>query len=250
MMLFTAILVGVAAFLIVPLISLMTAVEIGFFKIIQIIFQTLTFSVFAAGATMAGFYYYPTSQATTRKRQIKNDLPFVILHMSTVAGSGAQPITMFNLLFSSGEYKGLEGEIKKIINYVNLFGYDLSTALKTVSLTTPSPAFRELLTGLVTTIETGGALKSFLIAKSKDAMVNYNLERRKYIESLSTYSDMYTGILIAAPLLFFTTLAIIQMMGGAIMGMSVNMIALVGTYGVLPALNLAFMLFLNFVKPE
>jgi len=249
MMLFTSIIVVFVSFLFMPLILLLNA-DITIFKLIQTIFQSLTFAMVTGGATMAAFYYYPLSQANTRRRQIKNDLPFVIIHMSAVAGSGAQPITMFNLLFSSGEYKGLEAEIKKIINYVNLFGYNLSTALRTVSLTTPSADFRELLTGLVTTIETGGSLKSYLKSKAQDAMVKYNLERKKYIESLSTYSDMYTGILIAAPLLFFVTLAIIDMMGGAIMGMSINTLAIAGTYGVLPLLNLGFIIFLNFIQPE
>ena len=45
--------------------------------------------------------------------------------MAAVAGSGAQPIAMFNLVLSSEEYKGIRDEIKKIVNYVNLFGYDI-----------------------------------------------------------------------------------------------------------------------------
>jgi len=249
MMLFTSIIIAFIAVLLVPLIILFGA-EITVIKMLQTVFQSLTLGIATGAATMAAFYYYPISQANTRKRQIKNDLPFVIIHMAAVAGSGAQPISMFNLLFSSGEYKGLEGEIKKIINYVNLFGYDLSTALRTVALTTPSADFRELITGIVTTVESGGSLKDYLTSKANDAMVNYKLERKKYIESLSTYSDMYTGILIAAPLLFFVTLAIIQMMGGAVMGLSVNTLAIAGTYFVLPLLNFGFIIFLNFMQPE
>lgn len=249
MMLFTAIIVASVTVMIVPFLTLLSA-ELNVFKIIQILFQSITLSIATGAMTMVAFYMYPVTRANARRRQIKNDLPFVIIHMSAVAGSGAQPVSMFNLLLSSGEYKGLEGEIKKIINYVNLFGYNLSTALRTVSLTTPSAEFRELLTGLVTTIETGGSLKRYLTSKAKDAMMNYKLERKKYIESLSTYSDVYTGVLIAAPLLFFVTLAIIQMMGGAIMGLSAKFLAMIGTYVVLPLLNLGFIVFLNFIQPE
>ena len=82
--------------------------------------------------------------------------------MGAIAGSGASPISIFNLILNSGEYKGLEGEIRKIVNYVNLFGYDLSTALKAVSLTTPSQEFKDLLTGIIASTETGGDLKSYL----------------------------------------------------------------------------------------
>lgn len=248
MMLFTSIIVAFFAFLLVILMSIFSA-EITLLKIVMTIFQSITLSLLAGAATMAAFYFYPTMQANSRRRQMKNDLPFVIIHMSAVAGSGAQPISMFNLLFGSGEYKGLEGEIKKIINYVNLFGYNLSTALRTVALTTPSAEFRELLTGIVTTTETGGDLKQYLTSKAEDAMTNYNLERKKDVESLATYSDVYTGILIAAPLLFFVTLAIINLMGGSMMGMTTSMLANLGTYVALPILNIGFIVFLNLMQP-
>jgi len=249
MMLFTSIIVSLALLIILPPVFILTS-ETSIFVIIKTLFQVIILSAVGGVGTMAGFYYYPKMQANNRQRQIKNDLPFVIIHMSAVAGSGANPIAMFNLIFGSGEYKGLEGEIKKIINYVNLFGYNLSTALRTVSLTTPSAEFKELLLGLVTTIESGGNMKNYLTAKADEAMTNYKLERKKYVEALSTYADVYTGILIAAPLLFFVTLAIIEMLGGAIMGMSVKMIASTGTYIALPLLNMGFILFLNLAQPE
>lgn len=196
------------------------------------------------------FYVYPSAVAGSRNRMIKNDLPFVIIHMATVAGSGAKPLSMFKLIAGAGEYRGLEGEIKKILNYVNLFGYNISTALKTVAATTPSPRFRDLLNGMVATIESGGSLKSYLNSMAADAMHTYSLERKKYVQVLSTYSDIYTGILIAAPLLFIVTLAIINLLGGDIGGVSVKMIAIMGTYLAIPLLNIFFMLFLNIVQPE
>ena len=247
MMLFTSIIITFVALLIIPLITLLTS-QINMLNIIKAVFGSLVGAGLAGAATMALFYFYPTMQANSRRRQMKNDLPFVIIHMSAVAGSGAQPISMFNLLFGSGEYKGLEGEIKKIINYVNLFGYNLSTALRTVALTTPSAEFRELLTGIVTTTETGGDLKQYLTSKAEDAMTSYNLERKKDVESLATYSDVYTGILIAAPLLFFVTLAIINLMGGSMMGMTTSMLASLGTYVALPLLNIGFIVFLNLMQ--
>ena len=193
---------------------------------------------------------YPSTVVSSRRKKIKDDLPFMIIHMAAVAGSGAQPIVMFNLVLSSGEYKGIESEVKKIVNYVNLFGYDLSTALKTVAITTPLKEFSELLNGIVATIEGGGNLKSYLKEKVNDAMLTYKLERKKYVEMLSTYSDIYTGVLIAAPLLFMVTLAIINSLGGKIGGLTVQTLSVLGTYVVIPFLNVAFILFLNIVQPK
>jgi archaellum biogenesis protein FlaJ (TadC family) len=226
---------------------LFTLLEYG---IVPTLIRTFVFSLVVLMGTFTSFYLYPASVANTRRRNIKEDLPFAIIHMSAVAGSGAQPIAMFDLILASGEYKGLEGEVIKIVNYVNLFGYDLGTALKAVANTTPSKPFRELLLGITSTVEGGGSLKDYLSGKADEAMTTYRLERKKYVEVLSTYSDMYTGILIAAPLLFMTTLAIINVLGGKIGGLEVSTLSSIGVYGVIPILNILFMLFLNIVQPE
>lgn len=211
---------------------------------------SLLAGLLAAIICIGVFFTYPHTVAGSRSRMIKNDLPFIIIHMAAVAGSGAKPLSMFKLVATSGEYKGLEGEIKKILNYINLFGYNISTALKTVAATTPSTRFRDLLTGMVATIESGGSLKSYLSSMAADAMHTYQLERKKYVQVLSTYSDIYTGILIAAPLLFMVTLAIINLLGGDIGGVSIKVIAMAGTYIIIPFLNIAFILFLNIIQPE
>lgn len=223
-----------------------------FFKnpIIVMAVKTFVFSLLAFVLIFTLFYIYPNMIIGSRRREMKNDLPFVIVHMAAVAGSGAHPMAMFNLILNTDEYKSLRDEIKKIVNYVNLFGYSMSNALRTVAQTTPSKDFKELLNGIVATVESGGDLKSYLKGKAEDALNTYRLERRKYVETLSTYSDLYTGILIAAPLLFIVTLAIINILGGQIGGFDVKTLATIGSYGIIPLLNIGFILFLNVIQPE
>lgn len=218
-------------------------------KILSVVLS-IAAAFLSALLTFLVFSVYPSTVITTRNRMIKNDLPFAIIHMAAIAGSGTQPAAMFRLLLNAHEYKGLESDLKKLVNYINLFGYDLSTALKSVSLTTPSKRFKDILNGIAATIEAGGSLKSYLNSIAEDTMNTYRLERQKHTEVLSTYSDIYTGLLIAAPLLFLVTLAIINVLGGTIGGLSVSMIALLGTYAVIPFMNVVFILFLNIIQPE
>lgn len=237
------------AFLVVALVTIL----IGLY--LQITMATALMLAFLIGlgvCVVVGviFAVYPSIVVSRRSHQIKNDLPFAIIHMSTIAGSGAEPMVMFKLLLSANEYKGLNSDVKRIVNYINLFGYDLSTALKTVASTTPSKQWKDVLTGITTTIESGGSLKSYLKSMADDTMNSYKLERKKYVETLATYSDIYTAILIAAPLLFIVTLAIINILGGNIGGFSVGTLAKAGTYIVIPFLNIAFILFLNIINPE
>ncbi len=218
--------------------------------LLSIIFKSLIYSLLVGMIVFTTFYLIPTSIADSKKRDIKDKLPFAIVHMSAVAGSGAPPITMFELLSKSDEYGSLSNEIRKVMNYCNLFGYNLSTALRAVAENTPSPEFKELLSGIVATIETGGDLKTYLKEKADDAINTYKLERKKYTEVISTYSDIYTGVLIAAPLLFLVTLNIINVIGGTLFGLDIGLVALVGTFGFIPVLNIAFILFLSVTQPE
>jgi len=223
------------------------------YKAPSIAFQAIRgvlFGILAAGITGLVMYFYPSSAAKTRESAIKEDLPFVIINMAAVAGSGAKPISIFKTILSSKEYPGIRDEIKKIVNYVNLFGYDLSTALKAVARRTPSLKFKDLLDGIVNTIESGGDLKEYLNAMADEALTTYRLERQKAVEQIGTYSDIYTTVLIAAPLLFFVTLAIIQTMGGEIGGISVATLATFGTYLVIPILNVGFIIFIDAVQPK
>ncbi len=213
------------------------------------IVRSIGLAILASIGSFLIIFFYPSFIISERRKAIKNDLPFVIVHMAAVAGSGAQPISIFNLVLNTGEYKGLEKEIRKIVNYVNLFGYALTTALRNVASTTPSPQFRELLNGIVAALETGGSLKDYLKSKADDALTSYKLEREKYVESVSTYSDIYTSVLIAAPLLFLVTIAIINILGGKIGPFESRDLAFFGTFVILPFLNIGFIIFLNMIQP-
>ncbi len=214
------------------------------------IFTALLIGLLATFLTLIIFYYYPFSIIKSRSKKIKTDLVFAVVHMAAISGSGIQPVKIFNLLLDSGEYKYLESELRKITNYINLFGYSLSTALRSVAAQTPSYELKELLNGIVATIETGGDLKKYLQDKAADTLATYRLDQKKYTDTLSTYSDVYTGILIAAPLLFLVTLAILDKISPDIGGIKISVIATFGTYIAIPLINVGFIIFLNLTQPE
>lgn len=209
------------------------------------IFIVVLLVIFAPAIVAVALYFYPGSLIGDRSKKIKNELPFAVIHMSAVAGSGAQPISIFELLTEGKEYPELKIEIRKILNYVNLFGYNLSTALKATAATTPSLELKELLNGMVSTIETGGDLKAYLKGKADDMLINYRNERKQDVEALGTYSEIYTSILIAAPLLLVVTLAIMNSITSSIAGMSIPTLAYLGVGLGLPFLNVGFILFLK-----
>ena len=90
--------------------------------------------------------------------------------MAAVASSGVPPTKMFQLISESEEYGEIAVEAEKIVNYIEIFGYDILTAIKTVALTTPSPMFREFFNGMVSTTQSGGDVKNFLTQKAEEAI--------------------------------------------------------------------------------
>lgn len=203
------------------------------------------------GALCAGFMiYYPNMLIKNRLKSINTNMPFAIDQMSSIVASGVPPAAMFRLLSDTKEYGDISLEIEKISNYIDIFGYDLLTAVKSISATTPSPQFKEFLDGLVSTIESGGSLKNYLSQKSQEALLSYKMERQKYVETIGTYSDIYTGVLIAAPLFFVSALSLVSVLGGKIGGYSVETVMSFGTYIIIPLLNIAFVLFLEFNQPD
>ncbi len=233
-----------SSFLALPLVALFS------YLFLNDIIKSVLLGILGFFATFFFIYIYPYTLINSKKRGIKNDLVFAVIHMSAIAGSGTQPIKIFKLLVDSGEYKNLESEIKKVLNYINLFGYNLSTALREVASTTPSPELKELLSGMVSTIETGGDIKDYLKEKTEDMLNNYKIEQKKHTILIATYSDVYVGIMIAAPLLIIITLAILDKIASTIGNVSIATISAVGVYFLIPFVNIVFILFLNITQPE
>lgn len=244
-MVFTAAIVSVASAILVGFVSLFTALPIP-----MVFANTFLAAIFGFGVTTLVFSSNPKYIKKTRERNINTNLPFAIDHMAAVASSGVSPASMFQLISQSKDYGEVSVEIEKIVEYIELFGYDIMTAMKKVASTCPSVQMREFFEGFISNAESGGELKDFLREFADQAMLTYRLERQKYTESISTFSDIYTGLMVASPLFFVATLSMVSILGGTVGGMDVNTMMILGTYIVIPILNIVFILFMEMTQPN
>lgn len=206
---------------------------------------------FTIGAPMAvgllvfgSMYMYPSQKAKKRQKSIDSNLPFALNHLGAIATSGISPTSMFELLNNFEEYGGISNEAGEISRRVNVFGEDLTTALRDVAERSPSDDWSEVLYGIVSTVETGGSLKSYLKEKADEAIFEYNMEKEKEIERLSTYASFYTAILIAAPVFLVVTLAVMNLLGGQIAGFAIRDLMWMGVHVIIPVINGLFVIFL------
>ncbi len=219
------------------------------FSIFMLIRNIIVFPLLFSSIIFIASYYYPNLEASAKKSKVNDELPFAMIHMSAIAGSGVEPTKIFKLISDSAEYKEFSREARKITNKINLYGYDLLTALKEVARTTPSAKVKDLFNGMTSVISTGGDLKLYLEKKADTAMTEYKLDRRKFAEAAGTYADIYTGLLVAAPLIFGVMIAIMAPLGGKLFGLGMEAVGIAGLI-IIFILNIVFLIFVNMAQPS
>ncbi len=241
-------LAGVAMFLASSVFFIILSLFMSFDLVTQVLLALL--SVVVGIGTFSLVCVYPYERASSRRRSIDVNLPFALNHIAAISASGVPPYVMFKLITGFGEYGEIAKESQKIVRNVDLFGLSITEAIMEIAARTPSKKFKEILEGIHSNIETGGDLKQFLKIQAQDALFDYRIRREKYIELLSTYADFYTALLIAAPLFLVAILAVMNMMGGAIVGIAIGDIMNLGILVGLPVVNIVFILFVNATQPE
>jgi len=217
-----------------------------FLMIISVIFFPLVISliVFTIGL------FYPYQKVLSRSRNISTNLPFAIAHMGAIAASGIPPSAIFKLLAEFKEYDVLSEEMKKIVRNIDVFGLDPMSAMREVANRTPSEKFKQLLLGLVSTIEGGGDLKTYLKNAGEQALFTWRMRRQKYLQQLSAYAEFYTGLLIAAPLFIVSLFSVMYMIQPELGGFDILILMRMSIYLLVPSLNLGFLVFLQTTQIE
>jgi Flp pilus assembly protein TadB len=254
LILFTTSLVTIAGFIIFlfllffnvgaefPIITKVTEdIGIRFLKVFWVLF------IIPIG-TFLFMYFYPSLEKKSAEYQIDQELPFATIHMSAISGSLLEPSKIFSILISTKEYPYLEKEFTKLINEINIYGYDLVTALRNVALNTPSKKLAELFNSLATTITSGGNLSIFFNKRAQSLLFDYRLEREKYTKTAETFMDIYISVVIAAPMILMLLLMMMKISGLGI-SLSSSMITLIMVLGV-TLVNIVFLTFLHLKQPK
>jgi pilus assembly protein TadC len=199
-------------------------------------------------ATFGMFILYPNGEKKSLAKRIDQELPFVVIHMGSIAGSGIDPIEIFKIIGLSKEYKYTGNEIKKILNQTNLYGYDLTNSLRNVGRATPSQKLAELLNGISVTINSGGDIKAFLEKRAESLLLEYRLDREKSIKVAETFMDIYISIVIATPMILMLLLVMISVSGISTgLGLTEMSILIIG---IVSLINIIFLAFLHFKQPS
>ena len=240
-MFFSAILVFIGSIIITLVLS---SSNLTFFVIIRDIGMSL---VLGASAFMV-LYFYPSLEKGSLKGKIDDELPFVALNMSAIAGSGLEPSKIFELLAADKDNPAVAGEFRKIVNQVNIYGYDVITVLKNIAKETASKKLAELLNGMAVTISEGGALTDFLSKRAETLFFDYKLSRERYTKLAETFMNIYISVVITAPMIF-SLMILLMGVSGFGLGLSTAVLSFILILGV-SMINVVFLVVLHLKQPS
>jgi flagellar protein FlaJ len=167
--------------------------------------------------------------------------------MAAISESMIEPSKIFSIIITTKEYTYLEREYTKLMNEINVYGYDLVSALRNTALNSPSKKLTDLLNGLATTINSGGDLTDFFNKRAQTLLFEYRIEREKNTKTAETFMDVYISIVIAAPMVLMLLLMMMKVSGLGI-ALGTSSITLMMVLGV-SIINIAFISFLHLRKP-
>ncbi|MBX4211892.1 type II secretion system F family protein [Candidatus Pacearchaeota archaeon] len=220
-----------------PFISLYAGSFITRFS--QIIWIPLVFPV----VVFFSLYIYPSTEKSSIAKRIEQELPFAVIHMSAISGSGIEPSEIFKIIGLNREYPYLRTEIRKVLNQINIYGYDLVTALNNVAKATPSKKLAEVLSGLGTTIHSGGSLPDFFEKRSDTLLIEYRVDRERFTKIAETFMDIYISAVIAAPMILMLLLVMI-----GVSGINVGFTPLQMTFLIILIIALINVVFIGFLQ--
>lgn len=200
------------------------------------------------GAAFIITYMYPSFEKNSIRIKINRELPFVVIHMSAISGSRVEPSRIFEIIMSTREYPTIEREFRKIINEINIYGYDLISALRKGAANTSSEKLSDLMNGIATTTTSGGNLQKFFEKRAQSLLFDYRLEREKFTRTAETFMDIYISVVIAAPMILMLLLMMIKISGLGI-SLSIQLITIIMIISV-TIINIVFLSFLQVKQPE
>jgi flagellar protein FlaJ len=164
-------------------------------------------------ATLFITFFYPSMEKNSSGNKMDQEMPFATIHMSAISGSMINPKNIFEIIISTNEYPHLSKQFTKLINEINIYGYDIVSALRNGAYNSPSKKLSELYAGLATTINSGGDLAGFFEKRSETLLFEYGLEKEKRTKAAETFMDIYISMVIAAPMILMILLMMMKISG-------------------------------------
>lgn len=229
------------------IVSLVVVIVFFIFNFSAILFLWAPFVSFFV--CFVAFYIAPSIKKGSIDKNIYAELPFAVIYMSAISGVNADPTKIFKLIADSGEYPTIGIEMGKVVSQIEIYGYDLVSALRNVSKATINEKLSQLLNGIAINISSGSSLKNFLEKESENLLLDYKLDREKYSSVAATFMDVYISVLITAPLILVMLIVIMDITGLSIVNLPSDILVMI-SIAIVALVNIMFLIFIQIKQPK
>jgi len=165
----------------------------------DILFWVILFAGMVPGLYLFQIYY-PAVIARGRKTRIELDLPYTISYMEALSTT-MPPYEMIKKIYEEQDMFGeVSREFGVIVRDVEVFGNDLITAMKDLQRTTPSTHLRDFLNDLSIVFDSGGAVNSYLSAKTQYYHDQAKQELELVLKTIEIMAEVYVSAFVAGPI--------------------------------------------------
>ncbi len=187
----------------------------------------------------------PYFKASGRKREINMLLADSVSFMYALSIGGMNQLEIFEAMAQADDtYGEVSKEFESIYLETEYFDTDYRTAIREQSLRTPSGELSQFLTDMLSIIDSGGDMTTFLKDKKDKHLRTSKQEQSLVLETLELFGEMYITLSVF-PLLLIIILVVMSMIGG-----SQTSLLYMTVYGLIPLIGIGFAVLVSTVKQD
>lgn len=189
---------------------------------------SLSASILAAFALL----YRPLHRRNQNRAKIDNGLVYSLSYMTVLSAGGISIERVLARLTEVEADSPLHLIMKKFLMDVELFGFDVTSALANVARRSPTDNLRKLFMSINNTIMTSGDLKG-LLTYEVERQIQLKKEGLKKLTGNLTYmGEVYVTAMVVAPILFILMITILSVIGSSLGASSVLQLNLIVFFGI------------------
>ncbi|WOF16974.1 secretion system protein [Methanoplanus sp. FWC-SCC4] len=187
---------------------------------------------------------FPKIQKNARATKINLTLHNVVSYMYAMRRGNAQLLDIFRSISENADIYGeVALEFRQVVRDADYFGYDLISAVRNLSITTPSTKFKDFLEDLLSVINSGGNISSYLESRVRLYHDEARFEQKQFLSFLQLVAEGYVTLFVAGPLFLIIIMVVMGLVGKSAV---IQLTAI--TYALLPIGALIFILFVDLIS--
>ncbi len=151
----------------------------------------------------------PSRTVRARKRRIDSIITTTMGYFATMASADIPVDIIFRDLGGSRQYGEISREARSIWIRSSVFGEDIISSIREAARYSPSQNFADFLQGIVTSVTSGGNLKSYFTSKAEQFQEETRSRIRQNSESLGILAEAFVTVGVAFPLIFLIIVGVV-----------------------------------------